>query len=646
MKRRISLLLLLSLIVSLLFSCTSPHTHEYSTEYSSDDTYHWYACECGEVSGKSEHFFNEGVVTLYPTTSREGIMTYTCSVCLFEKNEKIAKLDKDHSHSFDSVKFDKTSHWKECVCGEKSGIAAHSFDEGVITVYPTSEEEGIKTFSCLGCDFTKEEKIDKLDYDHTHEYNTDASDEISHWKECVCGAKDGVQAHSLDAGNVTVPATDLEAGIKSYSCTVCGRKETEIIPAEQANGLSFLQNQHYMIPKHLSATPLSIEAEIKLDPSFSGRAGAIFGNYYGIRQDWLLEIYENGVPRFYYVDASGNIVDIKFNDVDVRTGEFVHIALTFDIERGLITFYMNGEAKQTAECKIDLAPDITRYQFVVGGDNRSNNGIYFRGEIRSIAAYSDVRTAAEIARAAERGTNLYADDLILAYLLNKNSHGTDIIDVSENGYDLPREWIESHEPDIDYAYSFAVVGDTQWLSKYKPEKMEGIYDWIIANKDDKKIAHVFGLGDITEDWNTAGKEQEWIRAHEYISKLNGVVPYSLVRGNHDESKYFLKYFATEEYMDQFGGYYMVDGDIRNSYKLVRVGTTDYMFLTLDFGASDEILAWANEVVLAHPNHRVIITTHAYMGFDGDHLSYDNVFSSGDINSGSDVDTAVGGNIRG
>ena len=175
--------------------------------------------------------------------------------------------------------------------------------------------------------------------------------------------------------------------------------------------------------------------------------------------------------------------------------------------------------------------------------------------------------------------------------------------------------------------------------------MKGIYDWILANQESKKIAHVFGLGDITEDWNTANKEQEWIRAYDYISMLDGKISYSLVRGNHDESKYFSKYFANETYMSQFDGF-MVDGDIRNVYKLFTIGSTDYLFLVLDFGPSDEMLAWANEVVLAYPNHRVIVTTHGYQAFNGDRISHDNVTSYGGTASQNDVDTSVGNNFRG
>ena len=550
-----------------------------------------------------------------------------------------------HTHTFaDGYSSDETHHWQLCECGEKSGYAEHSWNEGTITIYPTAESEGIKSFACTVCGYEKNEKIDKLESDHTHAFDTAYSDEYSHGFQCICGEKGESTPHTWDSGAITTPATDIEIGIKTFTCADCGHKSTQNIPSTQPNGLAFLQSTHYRLSDKLHATPLTVEAEIYVDPSVTGRAGAVFGNYYGIREDWLLEIYENGVPRFYYSDASGNVRDYKFTNVDVRTGDWAHIALTFDFENKIISFYLNGEIAQIIACEMDLADDITRYQFVVGGDNRSNNGIYFKGKIRSVSAYADVRTSDEIARSAELGTNLYADDLIVSYLLNEKSGENDIIDLSGNGYTIQKEWIDSRETTLDYSYSFAVIGDTQWLSKYKPEKMEGIYDWILENKDDKKIAHVMGLGDITEDWNTANKEVEWVRAQEYIYKLNGVIPYSVVRGNHDESKYFNKYFATEEYISQFGGHFMVEGDVRNSYKEIIIGSTKYLLLTLDFGASDEILDWANDVVLAHPDHRVIVTTHAYHGFDGGHLNYDNVMSSGNITSASDVDTSVGDNV--
>ncbi|MBR2381851.1 MAG: hypothetical protein IKA84_05110 [Clostridia bacterium] len=517
----------------------------------------------------------------------------SCDVSSIMDMFKQTTPEPEHTHSFDDTySNDATHHWYACECGEKDGLAEHAWNNGVITIIPTVDSDGIKTFTCMECG---KKSAQKITYD---EYNS--------------GNQGGNQG-----GN----------------------------PDVELNGLSFLASTFYKMDEKLPKTPLTLEAVIYVDPNFTGRVGAIFGNYMGIRQDWLFEIHENGIPRFYYTDAGANIKDIRFNEVDVRTGDWVHIAFTFDIDNAKMSVYLDGELAQSVAITADLAADITTYRFIVGGDGRSNNGNYFKGQIKSLAAYSDVRTIAEIATSAANGINSKAEDILVHYELNENSGDDDILDLSPNGFNISKEWLDSHEPTLDYAYSFAVVGDTQWLSKYTPEKMEGIYDWILANQESKKIAHVFGLGDITEDWNTANKEQEWIRAQQYISKLDGKISYSLIRGNHDETKYFNKYFANETYMSQFDGF-MTEGDIRNSYKLFTIGKTDYLFLTLDFGASDEMLEWANEVVLAHPNHKVIVTTHAYHGYDGERLTYKNVPSSGNIHSGSDVDTSVGGNNRG
>lgn len=508
-----------------------------------------------------------------------------CSCSLFNREE-------EHTHSFsDSYSSNETHHWFECSCEEKSGLAEHVWNDGVVTIIATPDSDGIKTFTCMECGRKMTQKI----------------------------------VYDENGGN--------------------GDNGGDVGGNEVMGGMSFAKTKFYKMNDKLSQIPLTLEAEIYLDPSFSARAGAIFGNYIGITHDWLLEISENGVPRFYYTDASGNVKDIYFTEVDVRTGDWAHIAFTFDVENAQMSFYLNGELKQSITATSGLDPHILEYGFVLGSDGRSGNGNYFNGQIKSIALYSDVRTVAEIATSAANGTNSYADDIILHYLLNENSGEADIEDLSQNGLDIGKEWLDSHEVSINYAYSFAVIGDTQWLSKYTPDKFEGIYDWILENKESKKIAHVFGLGDITEDWNTANKEQEWIRAYEYISKLNGNISYSLVRGNHDETKYFNKYFANETYMSQFDGF-MTEGDIRNSYMLFTVGETDYLFLTLDFGASDEMLEWANEVVLEHPNHRVIVTTHGYQGFNGDRISQKNVPSWGGSSAANDVDTSVGGNSRG
>ena len=174
------------------------------------------------------------------------------------------------------------------------------------------------------------------------------------------------------------------------------------------------------------------------------------------------------------------------------------------------------------------------------------------------------------------------------------------------------------EPITDYAYSFVAVGDTQIICESYPDQMATLYDWIVANVETKKIAYVFGLGDITNHSTAA----EWQVAKREIAKLDGVVPYSLVRGNHDKSNAINLTFGKGVYLSQFEGAFQ-EGRVENTWRTFSVAGVDYLFINMDYGASDALLSWAGEIIAAHPHHRVIISTHAYMHRDGARLNSTN-----------------------
>lgn len=55
----------------------------------------------------------------------------------------------------------------------------------------------------------------------------------------------------------------------------------------------------------------------------------------------------------------------------------------------------------------------------------------------------------------------------------------------------------------------------------------------------------------------------------------------------------------------------------NTYQTFCVNGVDYLTLTLEYNPLVDVLKWADEVVTQHPNHRVIITTHDYIGSDAE-----------------------------
>jgi hypothetical protein len=155
--------------------------------------------------------------------------------------------------------------------------------------------------------------------------------------------------------------------------------------------------------------------------------------------------------------------------------------------------------------------------------------------------------------------------------------------------------------------------------------LKRIYNYIIDNAASKKIKHVFHLGDLVQTtWpyisgdaakNKMYAEAELIR--QQIIKLDGVVDYSLIRGNHDPADFYDEYFGVNStktgYASHIEDYYI---NSSNSVHYFSAGDLDYMVITLDFGAGDPVLNWASEVISAHPHHNVIIVTHAYMDRDG------------------------------
>lgn len=172
--------------------------------------------------------------------------SYTVKVSAFDGALKSDEVESApvvctiEGHVFGSDwKNDEANHWHECVCGEKAETAAHTEDKGTVTTPATETEAGVKTYSCTVCGrVLRTEVIPAAGQEHVHNYGKDwKHDEANHWHECICGEKADAAAHISDDGKVTKAATATEAGVKTYSCTVCGRiLKTEAIPATGETG--------------------------------------------------------------------------------------------------------------------------------------------------------------------------------------------------------------------------------------------------------------------------------------------------------------------------------------------------------------------------------------------------------------------------
>ena len=229
----IALMLVLSL--SVLAACNK-NKHNFSGEWKNDEQYHWHECvtkKHTDVADKADHTFDAGVVTKDPTEAEEGVKTFTCTVCGYQKTEAVPKLG--HTFDMNKWKYDDENHWHPATCGhadEKKDLAAHVWNAGVVTKEPTEAEEGVKTYTCTTCGKTKTATIGKLDHVHTFDMEAWKFDDENHWHPATCGHADekkDLAAHVWNAGVVTKEPTEAEEGVKTYTCTTCGKTKTATI---------------------------------------------------------------------------------------------------------------------------------------------------------------------------------------------------------------------------------------------------------------------------------------------------------------------------------------------------------------------------------------------------------------------------------
>ena len=417
-------------------------------------------------------------------------------------------------------------------------------------------------------------------------------------------------------------------------------------PTTETEGMTFNDSDDYIwkTNKLLTDAPYSFEVWMKVAEgetgSGSGRVGNIFNNFIGSGNSTIcFDIQTNGNPRLYWGYDESKQANVKFDKVDVRTGEWLHLAVVLDPVALELYCYINGELKQTKTAPGDynVERDLGTI-FSLGGDNRPyDHKYYFHGSMAGFSAYGDVLDAEAIANIYANGPALDNASIICAYDLTTAPAESAIADLTGNGYtmyitdptvNVPVEKEEDSNRPKDYAYSFAVVGDTQYLVENDVKRGTNnngtLYDWIVANKDKKNIQYVFGLGDITDDRTDAA---QWEHAKAGISKLDGVLPYYLIRGNHDDSGSFNSYFNNTAYTSQFVDPDIEDqskcffeaGKIDNAYTKFTIGETKYLLMLLDYGANDNVLKWAGEVIAANPTYRVIINTHGYLSSNGGRL---------------------------
>lgn len=489
-------------------------------------------------------------------------------------------------------------------------------------------------------------------------------------------------------------------------------------------GKTFSTEERLVVSEKMGTLPQTVEAVFELNKNAAKEGesyGMILSNYDHWASQMSVEIAENGNPKVTFWtnntaedETSVHGYKIKktkltfnFKEVDVRSYDETRLTLVHDREKAEVRCYVNGELKQvltqeeilTKSQRLEGVPPLADFEtpqnFVVGGNWMGSNGQHFKGVLKELSVWSDVRSDEEIA--SYTALNTSDDELLVAYNFRNAKNALKDLSSHKNNLTVQDLWLDASEVASvgKFAYSFAVIGDIQELSEdyfndhylsdkgenpdgtpnenlpyddvyvdedtnhldNKPEYIKGMIDWLIANKEEHKIEYVMTLGDLTQKSYTA----EWDYVKEQFYRLDGVIPFSLARGNHDkvepqikitdenkvttypdelrQEALFYKAFDNEIYRSQIDGC-LNDWDLANTYKAFTVANTKYLLICLDYGPSDEALEWAGELIEAHSDHRVIITTHCYLYRDGTTLDKDEAYpssrSQGGVNDGDDM----------
>jgi len=132
------------------------------------------------------------------------------------------------NHSYGTwSKASDTQHSRTCSACQNVEKANHTWNSGSVTKAASCKEEGVKTYTCTGCNATKTESIAKTN-DHKYGSWTKVND-TTHKHTCSVCSKEETASHTWNSGTITKQPSCKETGVKTYTCTGCNGTKTETI---------------------------------------------------------------------------------------------------------------------------------------------------------------------------------------------------------------------------------------------------------------------------------------------------------------------------------------------------------------------------------------------------------------------------------
>ncbi len=247
-----------------------------------------YCTDCNKLLGMGKELAALGhdykaTVTKQPTTTEEGIRTYTCTRCNSSYTESIAKLlEEQHTHNYTgSITKEATCteagvRTYTCSCGdsytENIPATGHSYVSKV-TKAATTTEEGIMTYTCSKCGHSYTQPIAKIKSDDSSKDN---------------GSQNQKPQTGTDNGNQNQkPQPDTDNGkdngtsIKPYIKDDSGKEGWDVIKpqleeAKSGDTVTVAMNGTTVVPKDVIDSIKGKDTTLVLDMG-NGLSWKIFG---------------------------------------------------------------------------------------------------------------------------------------------------------------------------------------------------------------------------------------------------------------------------------------------------------------------------------------------------------------------------------
>lgn len=186
----------------------------------------------------------------------------------------------------------------------------------------------------------------------------------------------------------------------------------------------------------------------------------------------------------------------------------------------------------------------------------------------------------------------------------------------------------------DTKFSIAVIPDTQnEVLSAADTRMRNRATWLADNKASLDLRYALQIGDVV-NWGHVAPAQ-FTKASEEVRPLEAAMPWATAVGNHDtaavcaggsacpgantsvtlrDTSAFNRTFPVSRFDDVRGTFEA--NKIDNAYATFSAGGVDWMVLTLELWPRTSVVTWARDIVRAHPDHNVIVVTHAYLEANG------------------------------